>query len=288
MKSSSRHPVAYQILNYGLLTLLAIIILLPFYYLVITSFKTFEESIAEFTWVPQQWSLRNFKEVLALPDFHLLNYFINTVMIFFLKTAGTLFTCTLAGYAFVRYHFKFKELIFSILMAVLLLPGELLTIPMYEAFLNLGWIDTFNPLVVPAWFATDVFAIFLFRQFFLTVPASLFEAARIDGASEWRILWQIMVPLCKPVFVTLILLYFTGTYNDIYGPTLYLVSDSNYTVAQGLGLIESLYSTGSQDFVVPLNLVGAATLLSIVPVLLFFMVGQRYFVEGISTTGLKG
>ena len=237
------------------LIIFSIIVLIPFYYLIMTSFKTFQESIAEFKWLPGQFNFENYKLVLDMDDFKIGRYFLNTIFIIFMRCVGTLATCSLVAFGFVRYKFKYKEVIFVIFMSVLLLPGELLTIPFYEVFLKLNWMDTYKPLYAGTFFATDIFAIFLFRQFFRSVPSTLFESARIDGCSEFRMFLQIMIPLSKPVLITMFLLYFTGTYNDIYGPTLYILSEDKYTVAQSLGLIENLYNTGSRDFLVSWNLV---------------------------------
>lgn len=284
----SQKEKSSQFITYSLLIITSIIVMLPFYYLIMTSFKTFQESIAEFKWFPGQINLKNYRDVLGLEEFRIVRYFFNTMHIFVLKTIGTLLTCSIAAYGFVRYNFKYKELIFIIMMSVLMLPGELLTIPFYEVFINLNWMDTYKPFYVGTFFATDIFAIFLFRQFFKSVPSSLFESARIDGCSEFRMFLQIMLPLSKPVLITMFLLYFTGTYNDIYGPSLYILSEDKYTLAQSIGIIENMYNTGSRDFLVPWNLVSAATVLSIIPVFIVFFSGQKYFIEGISTAGIKG
>lgn len=273
---------------YVALVLMSIVVLLPFYYLVITSFKSFEEAIAEFKWLPATFRFSNYAEVLAIPGFDFPRYFLNTMYIFLMKYIGTMVTCSLVAYGFVRYHFRYKELIFAIFMSVLMLPGELLTIPLYEAFINLGWMDTYRPLFIGTYFATDIFTLFLFRQFFKSVPGSLFEAARIDGAGELRMYARIMLPLSRPVLVTVFLLYFTGTYNDIYGPALYIISEEKYVLAQCIGLIENLYNTGSQDFLTPFHLVAAATVFMILPVIAVFFAGQKYFIEGVSTAGIKG
>lgn len=273
---------------YLALIITSIIVMLPLLYLVMTTFKTFEESIGEFKWISAQFNFKNYIYVLNLEEFRIVRYFSNTMYIFILKTIGTLLTCSIAAYGFVRYNYKYKELIFVVLMSVLMLPGEVLTIPFYEVYLKLNWMDTYKPLYVGTFFATDVFAIFLFRQFFKSVPNSLFEAARIDGCSEFRMFFQIMLPLSKPVLVTMFLLYFTGTYNDIYQPSLYIMSEEKYTLAQSIGIIENMYNTGSRDFLVPFNYVSAATVLSIIPVFIIFFSGQKYFVEGVSTSGIKG
>lgn len=288
ISSRKRNKTKSKIFIYIMLVLISITLLMPLYYLIITSFKTFQESIEEFKWLPAQWNFNNYKEVLAMEEFKFFKFFFNTLYIFGMKTASTVITCSLAAYGFARFKFKYKEVIFMILLSVLMIPGEIVTIPMYEIFIDLGLMDTYVPMYIGGFFATDIFAIFLFRQFFVSVPDSLFEAARIDGCSEFRAFTRIMIPLSKPVIVTLVLLYFSGTYNDIYGPTLYILSDSKYTVAQSIRLIENLYNTGSHTFIVPFNLVASATVIAVIPMFILFFVGQKHFVEGVSTSGIKG
>jgi len=273
---------------YCILILLSTILLLPLYYLFITSFKTFNEVIGPLTWLPEKFTLNNFREVFAMDEFYIIQFFFNTMLIFVLKAVGTILSCSLAAYGFVKYRFKYKNLIFAIMLTVIMLPGELLAIPMYEIYMNIGWFDTYKPFYVATFFATDIFMLFLFRQFFLSIPGELFQAAQIDGASEFKIYYRIVLPLCRPVIVTCLLLYFTGTYNDIYTPMLYLSSTENYTMAQGIRAIEALFDTGSRDFIIPWNIVSAATLLSLLPVLILFFFAQKQFVEGVATTGIKG
>jgi ABC-type glycerol-3-phosphate transport system permease component len=273
---------------YSILIVLSVILLLPLYYLLITSFKTFNEVIGPLTWLPENFMLNNFRELFMMDEFYIVRFFSNTMLIFVLKSIGTVASCSLAAYGFVKYNFKYKNVIFAIMLTVIMLPGELLTIPMYEIYMNIGWFDTYKPFYVATFFATDIFMLFLFRQFFMSVPRELFQAAQIDGASEFSIYHRIMLPLSKPVIVTCLLLYFTGTYNDIYTPMLYLASTENYTMAQGIRNIESLFNSGSRDYIVPWNIVSAATLLSLLPVLVLFFFAQKQFVEGVATTGIKG
>lgn len=277
-----------KIVVYFLLLVVSFMVLMPLYYLLITSFKTFQESIGAFSWLPNQVNLDNFKYVLNLPDFHLFRYFFNTMYVFVIKTSAMLLTCSLAAFGFARYNFRYKELIFLVLMSVLMIPGEILTIPFYEFYLGMNLMDTYVPLYLSGFFAADIFIIFLFRQFFVSVPSSLFEAARIDGCSEMGSFFRIMLPLSKPVIITMVLLYFSGTYNDIYTPNLYLFTEEKWVMAQGLKTIEDLFHTGSADSLVPFNYVSAATIMAIVPMFIVFFWGQKFFVEGVSTSGIKG
>ena len=288
-----RHPSRKRLsrLDFVLYTLLVIsslLLMLPLVSLILTSFKTFGEAVGPFKWLPAQFNFENYSEVFKLRDFNYWNYLGNTMLIFVLKTAGTLVSCTLAAYGYVRFNYKYKNIFFALLLTVIMLPGELLTIPMYEVYLKLGWYDTYYPLYVATYFATDVFMIFLFRQFFMGIPKELFEAAQIDGASEFQMYRRIMLPLSRPAIITCVLLYFTGTYNDIYTPLLYISNPQSYTMAQGLRAIEGIFNNGSRDYIVPWNLVSAATVLALIPVLLVFAIAQRQFMEGVSRSGIKG
>ncbi len=286
--SSRRALSRLDLVLYTLLVVSSILLMLPLVSLILTSFKTFNEAVGPFKWIPAQFNLENYREVFKLRDFNYWNYLGNTMLIFVLKTAGTLVSCTLAAYGYVRFEYRYKNIFFALLLTVIMLPGELLTIPMYEVYLKLGWYDTYYPLYLATYFGTDVFMIFLFRQFFMSIPKELFEAAQIDGASEFQMYRRIMIPLSRPAIITCVLLYFTGTYNDIYTPLLYISSPQKYTMAQGLRAIESIFNNGSRDYIVPWNLVSAATVLSLIPVLLVFVIAQRQFMEGVSRSGIKG
>lgn len=282
-KKSRRNRILVTII----LSIGAVVVLLPLYYIIITSFKTLEEAIGTFTWWPQEFTLENFKEIFSMERLQMGKFFANTMLLIVLKSFATMFSCSLVAYGFVRYRYRYKEWIFAVFMAAMMIPGELLTIPQYEIYIEMGWMDSYLPMFVSKIFATDIFAIFMFRQFFRKVPSALFEAAKIDGCSEWGMFWSIMVPQCKSVFVTIFLLYFIGTYNDIYEANLYLLSDDKYTLAQGLRLIETMYKTGSRDYLIPWNLLSAGTLIALIPVFILFFVGQKQFIEGMATSGIK-
>jgi multiple sugar transport system permease protein len=188
----------------------------------------------------------------------------------------------------IRFKVKYSKLLFTVLISVILLPGELLAIPMYQVYLSVGWFDTYYPLVTATYFATDVFMIFMFRQFFMSIPRELFEAAETDGASDLKIYFKILMPLSRPAIMTCLILYFTGTYNDLYGPLLYISSPEKWTMAQGIKSIEDIFNLGPRDYIVPWNLVSAATLLSLIPVFLIFGFAQKQFMDSMARTGIKG
>ena len=285
MKTRST-PVTFFL--YGTLIVTSLMLLLPLLSLILTSFKTFEEAIGVYRWFPKQFNFNNYREIFALENFNYWLYFRNTMFIFVMKALGTILTCTLTAYALIRFNVKFKSLWFTIMLSVILLPGELLAIPMYQFYLGVGWFDTYYPLFTSCFFATDVFMIFLFRQFFMSVPKELFEAAEVDGASEFKIYWRILMPLSRPAILTCLILYFTGTYNELYGPMLYLSSPSKWTMAQGIKSIEDVFNLGPRDYIVPWNLVSSATLLSLIPVLVLFFIAQKQFMESVARTGIKG
>jgi multiple sugar transport system permease protein len=285
MKTRSR-PVTFFL--YGTLIVTSLMLLLPLLSLILTSFKTFEEAIGVYRWFPKQFNFNNYREIFELENFNYWLYFRNTMFIFVMKAVGTILTCTLTAYALIRFNVKFKSLWFTIMLSVILLPGELLAIPMYQFYLGFGWFDTYYPLFTACFFATDVFMIFLFRQFFMSVPKELFEAAEVDGASEFKIYWRILMPLSRPAILTCLILYFTGTYNELYGPMLYLSSPSKWTMAQGIKSIEDVFNLGPRDYIVPWNLVSSATLLSLIPVVALFFIAQKQFMESVARTGIKG
>ena len=277
-------------ITYVLLVFFAVVALFPLYYLVITAFKSENEAELTTTLLPQSFELfENIKFVLTHKDYDVVRMFFNTMLVFVLKTAGTCITCSLAAYGFAMYRFPGKNVIFFLLLATMMIPGELLGIPIYEFMVNTGLRDVaYIPLWIAAWFATDVFVIFMFRQFFETVPKALIEAARIDGYSELKIFFKIVLPLNKPVFVTVILLNFVGTYNDLYGPALYVTEKSNWLMAQSISIFENLYPSGGSYSVVPWNYVSVATLIAMIPVVLLFSFMQKQFMESVSGVGIKG
>jgi ABC-type glycerol-3-phosphate transport system permease component len=173
----------------------------------------------------------------------------------------------------------------------MLLPGQVTIIPLFKFFAYIGWINTYYPLIVPAWFGANVFGIFLLRQFFLTIPRSYIEAARMDGATELHILWNIVVPLSTPVLLTITVFTFLGSWNDLFGPLIYLHDERLYTMPVGLFSFiakAGVLVGGGGTQVTPWNLVMALTTVMIVPVVIVFFLAQKRFIEGISASGLKG
>lgn len=209
-------------------------------------------------------------------------FFWNSLVISVLSVIGNAMTCSLAAYAFARLRFPLRYLWFSLMLGTLMLPYHVTLIPQYILFLNLGWVDTFLPLVVPKFMAVDAFFIFLLYQFFRGIPRELDEAAKMDGAGPWRIYLKIMLPLALPALTTTAIFTFIWTWDDFFGPLIYLNDAGNYTVQ--LGLRSFVDSTGKSDW----SGLFAMSTVALIPVFVFFVIFQRLIVEGIATTGLKG
>ena len=265
---------------YLLLSVFALVLGLPLVWLLSTSLKTGGQTfLMPPKWIPEPIVWSNYAEAFQAVAFH--EYFWNTARIVIFATTGTLLTASLAAYAFARLRFPLREPLFLLVLSTIMLPSIVTLIPTFIVFRTLGWIDTFLPLIVPLWFGGGAFNIFLFRQFFMTIPLELDEAARIDGASNLRIYWGVILPLSKPVLATIAVFAFIHNWNDFFEPLIYLQSPENWTMAIGLRGFQGLYST-------EWNLMMAASTAMIAPLLVLFFFAQRYFVSGIQMSGLTG
>lgn len=251
----------------------------PLVWLVLTSLKTPEQLASDpLSWWPRPFRWQNYQEaVTAIPFFR---YLANTLLLCVGNVTGTLLSCSLVAYAFARLRWPGRDVLFAVLIATLLLPWQVTMVPRFLVIRELGLYDTLGALIVPK-FLGEAFYIFLLRQFFLTVPQSLIDAARLDGCSELGILFRVMLPLCRPALLTVGLLEFVATWNDYGGPLLYLNDPERFPLAYGL---EQFISSHSSE----LNLLLAAAVLFTLPIVLLFAVLQRAFLSGIATTGLKG
>lgn len=273
-----------NIILYGTLIAGSFIMLIPLAWMIVTSLKTFPEAMADPPiWIPEKPQWENYR--IALADFHFWGYLRNSALVTSLNVIGTLFSCTMAAYAFACLNFKFKNLLFGLLMAGMMLPGQVTIIPLFMLYAKMGWVNTFLPLVVPAWLGANVFGIFLLRQFFLTIPRDYIEAARIDGASEWTILWRVYVPLSTPVMLTVTVFTFMGSWNDLWGPLIFLHDESLYTMPIGL---LNFISIAGQAQGTPWQLVMAVSTIMVIPIIIIFFLAQRRFIEGIASAGVKG
>jgi multiple sugar transport system permease protein len=262
---------------------LAVVILLclvPVWYLISTAFMTNSQFFQrELQWFPNPVTLENFQRAFAVVP--LGRYIANTLIIELWVVPATLISASLVAYAFARLRWPGRDAFFVILLATLMLPHQVTLIPLYVIFRNLGWIDTWIPLIIPAFLGGNPFYIFLIRQFMRGVPRDLSDAARLDGAGEFRVFWTIVLPLCKPVLAAVAIFAFIATWNDFFNPLVYLQSDELKTLALGLAGFTSQYGTEVTALL-------AATTLGVLAPILLFAVAQRYFVEGITFTGSKG
>lgn len=272
-----RSTASFIILLFG-----AIIMVVPFFWLVSSSFKP-EIEIFQFPpkWIPDPWRLANYTEALTRQPFTL--YIQNSLRIILLNEFAVLLSSSFCAYGFARMRFPGKNIWFGIVLGTMMLPGIILMIPSFVIFTRLGWVGTMLPLTVPHFFGGGAFNIFLFRQFFRTIPKDLSDAARIDGCNEFEIYWWIMLPLAKPALITVAIFTFLGGWNDLMGPLLYLSKPENYTVSLGLATFRSAFAGRTRwDYVM------AASTAMTVPVIIVFFVLQRYFIKGIVLTGMKG
>ncbi len=208
-------------------------------------------------------------------------YTLNTLLITILNILGTIISSTLVAYGFARFKFPARDGLFMIMISTMMIPAQVTMIPTFIVFQKLGWIDSFLPLIVPSFFATSAFNIFLIRQFFMTIPYELDEAAKIDGCTYFQTFTMILMPLIKPALATVAIFSFVYSWNDFLTPLIYLNDSTKYTLALGLQTFTTMY--GSY-----FNLMMAASTILLLPILLVFFFGQRFFIEGVATSGLKG
>ena len=293
--SLARHNTArfrrygWRTLVYAVIIIGAVVSMFPFFWTVVSSGKAVNEL---YRYPPTFWPaeprfLANYQQILT--DFPFGRWFINSFYVTFMALLGTIISATLVAYGFARFRVPGRDAFFFVTLATMMMPVEVTLIPTYLLFKEFNWIDTYYPLIVPAWFGGGAFNIFLMRQFILGIPFDLDEAAKLDGASSWRILWQIIVPLCKPAIATMATLGFIGHWNNFLQPLIFLNSEEKYVVAVGLRYLQTAVTQGSAVVSRPQDhlLMGAALMVAL-PCLILFFLGQRYFVQGIVTTGIKG
>ncbi|MEK5236517.1 carbohydrate ABC transporter permease [Paenibacillus sp. FSL L8-0470] len=229
-------------------------------------------------WIPDPFRFGNFSEALTILPFG--RYFINTTVIVIFTMLGVLVTCSISAYSFARMSWRGRDLVFGLLLSSMMLPYAVTLIPTFIGWSKLGLTNSFIPLIAPAWFGGGAFNIFLLRQFYLSIPRDLDEAAYVDGASHWRIFISIIIPLTRPALVVVGLFTFLASWNDFLGPLVYLNSESKYTLALGLQQFKGMYAA-------EWHLMMAAATVVLAPAIVVFFIGQRYFIEGITLTGIK-
>lgn len=270
----------WMLLLYVMLLLLGVTYMIPFAWLVVTSLKpSGQEMILPPEWIPRPVVWQNYVEALSRYTFNI--WIKNTLIIAVTSTIGSVATAALAGYAFSRLRFPGRNFLFVVVLSTMMLPDAVTLVPRFVLFSRINWIDTFWPLIVPSILGGNAFSIFFFRQYFMTLPRELDEAAIMDGAGPFRILWVVLIPLSVPVIAVVAILNFIGAWNWFLEPMIYLSSQENFTIALGLRLFKDR-RTGEW------NLMMAASTAMIVPVLVLFFIVQRYIKQGIALTGIAG
>jgi multiple sugar transport system permease protein len=274
-----RRRMLMTVANHALLIACSLIFLLPVVFVLLSSVMTNDQVLSSNLW-PRPFQVSNYRDVVeTIP---LWRYAWNTVQISVIATVGVVLSSIPVAYALSRMRWKGRQAVFIVILATMMLPFQVTVLPLYVIFSQvLHWIPSFKPIVIPAFFG-DAFSIFLLRQFFMTIPQDLSDAARVDGASEWQIMTRVIVPLAKPAIAAVALFSFLYNWNDFFAPLLYLVDDPNlWTLAIGLNEFRGQHH-------VEFNLIMAASVLFMIPVVLLFFMAQRVFIEGVTLTGTKG
>ena len=267
-------------LLYVLLAALAVVFLTPMLWLLSTSLKEQGQVFAyPPVWLPNPVRFANYVDAFARAP--LFVWLTNTITITLFALIGTLLTCSLVAYGFARLRFPGRNVLFVLLLSTMMLPDVVTLVPQFVLFRSLGWVDTFLPLIVPSFLGGGAFNIFLVRQFYLTIPRDFDEAARLDGASNWRIWWHIILPLSRPVLIAVGIFSFVFHWNDFLAPLIYLQSEGNKTLALGL---RAFISPTDASW----NISMAASMFLVIPVLIVFFVAQRSFIRGVVMTGIQG
>lgn len=263
------------------LILFALLMLYPLIWMIVSSFKPSNLILSQTGLIPSEVTLDNYAggwDALGTP---FTTFLVNSGLVAVGSIVGNLFSCALTAYALARLNFRASKLYFGLTLLTMMLPFHVLVIPQYILFAELGWVNTYAPLLIPKFLATDAVFIFLMVQFIRTLPRELDHAAMLDGAGPFRIFWSIILPLMQPALITTTIFTFIWTWNDYFGPLLYLTKTKLYTVPVALkSLVDSETQSG-------IGIMFAMSLVSLIPILLFFLFAQKYIIKGIATTGIK-
>ena len=271
-----------SVANHSVAIALSIVFLIPFVFVLLTSLMTRQQALSTHLWPkPFHWS--NYREIFSIIP--LLRYGLNTMTYASLSAIGVVLSSVPVAYALSRMQWRGRQAVFVLVLATLMLPAQVTSVPLYIIFTRLHWLGSLKPLIVPA-FLGDAFSIFLLRQFFLTIPRERSDAARVDGAGEFRILTKVIVPLAKPAIAAVALFQFLYAWNDFFYPLLYSGNNTNSkTLAVGL---TELQSNVFVHFGVVWNVLMAGSVVFMLPVIVIFFFAQRVFIEGVTLTGVKG
>ncbi|MFN8480527.1 MAG: carbohydrate ABC transporter permease [Kouleothrix sp.] len=284
-RRGSPRPSVSVVLRYILITVLAILVFMPFILSFLGTFKTNPEVTAyPPTFLPREWHPENWAqtwsvEISGAGQYVFARWFFNSFWLAVVNMVTQLFFCSLAAYAFARMRFPGKDLIFAFIIASMAIPGAVTLIPGYVFFAKLGWINTYWPLIVPK--LVVPFGIFMLTQFFKSIPRELEEAAYIDGASRFRTYWNVAMPLSRPALITLAIIQFQGSWNDFLGPLLYLRDAKLLTLTVGLNFFKTQYA-------VEWNKILVGSMFNAIPILIIFFIFNKYYMEGASYSGLAG
>lgn len=273
-----------RILSIGIeqlvLAAVAVLFLIPFLWLIITSLKPIDQVFTSPPqWIPEPVMWSNYVDALGSPAFPFFLLLRNTLFYVVLSTIGVLLSGALVAYGFARMDFWGKDTLFAITLSTMMLPGIVTLIPTYVLFRTFGWVGSYIPLIVPAYFSSP-FNVFLLRQFLMGIPWDLTDAAKVDGASEFYILTKIIVPLVKPALLVVGIFHFMWTWNDFMGPLIYLDNAKQYPLVLGLSAFQTQHGA-------MWNLIMCASVATTLPLIVLFFIAQRYFIEGVVLTGLK-
>lgn len=279
LRSNKRDNKIKRFLIYLALILLSVVFIFPFLWMIFTAFKPENEAMAfPPSLFPRTWDWDNFREVFEIVPFA--TFYKNSLLVAGLGTLGTVLSSSLAAYGFARIKAKGRGVWFALLMSTLMLPPQVTMIPVYVIWSKLGFVDTLVPLILPA-FLGNSYYIFLLRQFFRTIPKEVEESAYLDGANTFQIYWRLILPMSRASIITVTLLSFMGFWNDFMTPLIYLHSMENYTLAIGVMQFQGALTVYWGPMM-------AASTLMLLPLIIIFFTGQKYFVEGIATQGNKG
>lgn len=277
----TKKALFFRLLWYIIMILVSLVFCFPVLYLIFTGFKTPQETVAfPPTLIPKKWTLSAYEEGLSSGIFS--KYLLNSIFVSGMVVIGTVSSAALVGFGFARLRSRMKNFLFMLVLATMMIPSSVTLIPVYSIYSKIGWIDTYLPLIVPAFTGGGAFSIFLIKQFFETIPNELVESSKIDGAGWFTIFWKMFLPNSKPVLLVVIIFAFVNSWNDFFAPLIFLINPEKFTVAIGLNTFRNSY--GAAMDIAPLM---AMATLSVLPILLLFVFAQKYFVQGITTTGLK-
>ncbi len=257
----------------------ALVILIPFAWTISTALKTPQQALKiPPVWIPDPVVWKNFADAWNAKPFA--TFYANSLIIAILNIVGQILSCSIVAYGFARIRFPGRDVLFLVVLSTLMIPFQILIIPRFVLFKNLGWLDSLLPLIVPHFFG-GAFNIFLLRQYFMSIPFELDDAARIDGCGHWGIFWRIILPLSKPALGAVMVFEFLNSWDDFLGPLIYISKEANYTVALGLAAFRN-------DYFVEWNLFMAAAAVAMAVPLVIFFIAQKYFIEGVQLTGAGG